>query len=64
MILDGRKFGETKRGLDGIIHWRCTANGFNEHLGRSTRCNVRLRTKLINGYEMLENTIMKEHNHQ
>lgn len=41
--------------------WRCNTTTRDED-GKAKRCQLRVRTKVINGYEMIE--IIKQHSHQ
>lgn len=40
------------------ISWRCTSKN-----AKFRRCRVRLRTRLVNGYEMIKKTNIK-HDHE
>lgn len=42
--------------------WRCNTTSIDMVNGKPKRCQLRVRTKLINGYEMIEN--LKHHRHQ
>lgn len=52
MIFDGHKFSEHVQLKNGIVSWRCTRHAPNEN---RTNCNARLKTKVIDGYEMIKN---------
>lgn len=42
------------------IWWRCNTT-FRDGNGKPKRCQQRVRTKLINGYEMIERVKIHEH---
>lgn len=63
LILDGHRFGELNTIVtyeanspaeQFINNWRCTANVYNQKMKKHKRCTVRLKTKVIDGYEMIE----------
>lgn len=58
------QFGEVSRLAKDIVIWRCTANGLKDVLGKRKRCNFRIRTKIVNGYEMLSRiSVAQAHEH-
>lgn len=65
LILDGYRFGErgSSSGENPIRYWQCTANVRDEDTGKLKRCQTRLKTTIIDGYEMIQNPNVK-HNHK
>lgn len=66
LILNGYRFGErgtSSGGFDPIPNqfWQCTANIRDIKTGKLKRCPVRIRTKVIDGYEMIYDTIVKHY---
>lgn len=60
LILNGYRFGERGsssgiRGKEPTQLWQCTANKRDQETGKMKRCPVRIRTKVIDGYEMIRN---------
>lgn len=52
MILNGHKFSEHFQLKSGDLSWRCTKHTSD---GNRTNCGARVRTKVIDGYEMIKN---------
>lgn len=64
LIHEGFRFGMHYQHANDEISWRCTTRVKN----RNGRCGARIRTRVINGYEMItfskgQNTNV-EHDHQ
>lgn len=57
LICNGFKFSEYYASANGEIIWRC--NKMFHCDGRRRNCGARLRTKVINGYEMIKNMNVK-----
>lgn len=60
LISNGFKFSEYYQSAKGEITWRCIKMPYCD--GRRRNCGARLRTKVINGYEMIKNINVK-HDH-
>lgn len=58
LFLDGHRFGMHYQHVNEDTSWRCTSVMNN----RTTRCDARIRTRVINGYEMIKNVDVK-HGH-
>lgn len=54
--LDGSNFGAIDQKSNGDAVWRCTKNYRLKQGNKRLKCNARLHTKLINGYEMIYST--------
>lgn len=63
LLHNGFRFGiHYQHALNGI-NWRCTtALKQSDENGKKNRCTARLKTKMINGYEMIKNDNIK-HDH-
>lgn len=71
LVLDGYRYGELGIGhtYDAntcekifLQYWRCTANVYDQKTKKYKRCLVRLKTRVIDGYEMIEKTnVLHEH---
>lgn len=53
LFLDGHRYGVVLRKANEYV-WRCTKNHPHKLSGKTTKCNGRLRTKMIDGYEMIQ----------
>lgn len=68
LSLLGYMFGENKssKTFDSVggeqSYWRCTGGSKNQH-NKRIRCNAHVRTRVIQGYEMIRNTTSVIHNH-
>lgn len=56
----GYRYGFHHALKNGITAWRCFSH-LPKTDGKTVRCPVRLRSKMINGYEMIES--IKHHEH-
>lgn len=58
LILNGYRFGERgfSSGQNPLQFWQCTANIRDRCTGKMRRCPVRIKTKIIGGYEMINDT--------
>lgn len=66
LVLHGHRFGERGSNANrsvGIHCWQCTANMRDKVTGKMRRCTIRLKTKVIDGYEMIQNIDVK-HKHK
>lgn len=60
---NGNRFGHRKRYDNrSTVIWYCTASTYCPLLGRKKRCQGKIRSKFIDGYEMVEN-IRVYHDH-
>lgn len=58
LTYDGFRFGVKTYYKNGETNWRCTSKG-----DVNGRCRARIRTQVINGYEMIKD-VNEQHNHQ
>lgn len=59
----GDQFGQIAECRNGEIIWRCTAKTINAISKKTGKCKARLRTKFINGFEMIKDPTHAEHVH-
>lgn len=53
LIWNGFNYGRIKQNLNGDMSWRCTAKAKNKRTRKNQMCTAMVRTKTINGYEMI-----------
>lgn len=64
LIYGGHRFGHRKLYDDKTqVIWNCTSNYHDPSSGKWKRCNAKVRTCLIDGYEMVENVEL-QHGHK
>lgn len=63
LLYGGYRFGQVYeyKGV-GDIRWKCTSNYIDSNSGQRRGCRAFVRTKMIDGYEMIQNIRVK-HDH-
>lgn len=63
LVLYENTFGAIDQARNGTTIWRCTQPIINATTKKPGRCKARLRTKIIDGYEMIKNPLEPSHSH-
>lgn len=64
LVCNGYRFAEYYKYLKTeVVLWKCTKTVYDRKSGKRKPCIARIRTKIINGYEMIENP-NANHNHR
>lgn len=62
LLCNGYRFGQYYKYSKSDVCWKCTTNVHDPITGKRRACSARIRTKLLNGYEMIKNANI-EHDH-
>lgn len=61
LLCNGYRYGHYYVSTDEVC-WKCTSNILDTKTGKRRPCSARIKTKLIDGYEMIKNPYIK-HDH-